>query len=82
MVRNFICALLAVLLALPLVSFIAAEDIPEVVEMPAVVTPMQTAQEETEADASEEASAPEEPSRTQTGRGLPSCSMNFAPRAT
>ena len=62
MVRNFICALLAVLLALPLASFIAAEDIPEVVEMPAVVTPMQTAQEETEADASEEASAPEEPS--------------------
>lgn len=62
MVRKFICALLAVLLALPLASFIAAEDIPEVVEMPAVVTPMQTAQEETEADASEEASAPEEPS--------------------
>ena len=58
MVRKFICALIAVLLALPLASFIAAEDIPEVVEMPAVVTPMQTAQEETEADAS----APEEPS--------------------
>lgn len=62
MVRNFICALLAVLLTFPLASFIVAEDIPEVVEMPAVVTPMQTAQEETEADASEEASAPEEPS--------------------
>ena len=62
MVRKFICALIAVLLALPLASFIAAEDIPEVVEMPAVVTPMQTAQEETEANASEEASASEEPS--------------------
>ena len=62
MVRKFICALLAVLLTFPLASFIVAEDIPEVVEMPAVVTPMQTAQEETEADASEEASAPEEPS--------------------
>ena len=62
MVRKFICALIAVLLALPLASLVAAEDIPEVVEMPAVVTPMQTAQEETEANASEEASASEEPS--------------------
>ena len=43
MVRKFICALLAVLLTFPLASFIVAEDIPEVVEMPAVVTPMQTA---------------------------------------
>ena len=78
MVRNFICALLAVLLALPLASFIAAEDIPEVVEMPAVVTPMQTAQEETE----EEASAPEEPSEDADEPSLAERSTNFAPRAT
>ena len=62
MVRKFICALIAVLLTFPLASFIAAEDIPAVVELPTVVTPMQTAQEETEANASEEASASEEPS--------------------
>ena len=74
MVRKFICALLAVLLTFPLASFIAAEDIPEVVEMPAVVTPMQTAQEETEAVSYTHLTLP--------SRGLPSCSMNFAPRAT
>ena len=48
MVRNIICALLAVLLALPLACFIFAEDVPEVVELPAVVTPMQKAQEDEE----------------------------------
>ena len=61
MVRKFICALLAVLLALPLASFIAAEDIPEVVEMPAVVTPMQKPTEDGEENAPEEEAA-EEPS--------------------
>lgn len=60
MVRKFICALLAVLLALPLASFIAAEDIPEVVELPTVVTPMQKPTEDGEENAPEEEAASED----------------------
>ncbi len=56
MIRKLICALLAVLLALPLVPAVFAEDTQEVVELPAVVTPMQATKDETQA-ASEEASA-------------------------
>ena len=60
MVRKFICALLAVLLTLPLASFIAAEDIPAVVELPTVVTPMQKPTEDGEENALEEEAASED----------------------
>ncbi len=61
MVRKYICALIAVLLTFPLASFIAAEDIPAVVELPTVVTPMQKPTEDGEENAPEEEAA-EEPS--------------------